>query len=86
MSDYTPRLSSNGDTLRDRYFTFYNPGILIDGDLELVLVETIFPEQNPIDYIPVYKFEMRQVGTTERLGRISFRVANTEDIQRFAGL
>ena len=72
-------------SLRDRYFTFYNPGILIDGDLELVLVETIFPEQNPIDYIPVYKFEMRQVDTAERLGRISFRVANTEDIVLYAG-
>ena len=71
--------------MSDRNFTFYNPGKLIDRDLELVLTKTIPPEQNSPDYIPVYKFEMRQVGTVKKLGRLNFRVANTEDIILYAG-
>lgn len=66
-------------------FKFYRPGKLIDRDLELILIETIAPEVNPIDFIPVYKFEMRQAQTAEKLGQFSFRVANTEDIILYAG-
>ena len=71
--------------MSDRHFTFYNPGILIDRDLELILTETISPETNLIAPVPVYNFAMRQTKTTEKLGRISFRVANTEDIVLYAG-
>ena len=70
--------------MSDRTFAFYNPGTLIDRDLELTLVETIPPETNPVAPVPVYNFAMR-AKTAERLGRISFRVANTEDIILYAG-
>ena len=66
-------------------FSFYNPGKLIDHDLELILIETIPPATNPIDFIPVYKFEMRLAGTAEKLGKFNFRLANTEDIILYAG-
>lgn len=66
-------------------FTFYDPGKLVDRSLELVLIKTISPEVNPIDFIPVYKFEMRQAGTAKKLGKFNFRVANTEDIILYAG-
>ncbi|MEO1340098.1 MAG: GNAT family N-acetyltransferase [Cyanobacteria bacterium J06635_13] len=71
--------------MSDRHFTFYNPGVLIDRNLELILTETIPPETNLVAPIPVYNFEMRQGDTVKKLGRISFRVANTEDIILYAG-
>ena len=66
-------------------FTFYYPGKLVDRDLELVLVKKIFPEANEIADVPVYKFEMRIAGTAQKLGRIDFRVGNTEDLIMYAG-
>ena len=71
--------------MKDRNFTFYVPGKLIDRDLELILIKTIPPETNPIDFVPVYKFEMRHTGTVKKLGDFNFRVANTEDIILYAG-
>ena len=66
-------------------FTFYNPGKLIRNNLELVLVKTISPEDNEIDCIPVYKFEMRIATTKQKIGRINFRVGNTKDLIMYAG-
>ncbi|MEM8675585.1 MAG: GNAT family N-acetyltransferase [Cyanobacteria bacterium P01_G01_bin.67] len=69
----------------DSSFTFYNPGKLVDNDLELILIKTISPETNPIDFVPVYKFKMILSGTGEKLGNFNFRVENTEDIILYAG-
>lgn len=66
-------------------FTFYQPGKLVDRDLELVLVKKIFPEANKVADVPVYKFEMRTINTAQKLGRINFRVGNTEDLTLYAG-
>lgn len=66
-------------------FSFYQPEKLVDRDLELVLVEKIFPEANEIADVPVYKFEMRTTLTAQKLGRVNFRVGNTEDIIMYAG-
>lgn len=71
--------------MENRRFTFYQPGTLIDRDLELVLIQQILPETNEIVDIPVYKFEMRTTGTAQKLGRINFRVGNTEDLIMYAG-
>jgi predicted acetyltransferase len=71
--------------MNDRNFNFLDPGKLVHRDLELILIKTISPETNPIDFVPVYKFEMRQAGTAQKLGKFSFRVANTEDIILYAG-
>ena len=68
-----------------RDFTFYNPGKLIENNLELVLVKSIFPEENEIAYVPVYKFEMRIAGTEQKIGTIDFRVGNTKDLIMYAG-
>ena len=67
-----------------RDFTFYNPGKLIENSLELVLVKSIFPQENEIAYIPVYKFEMRIAGKA-KIGTIDFRVGNTKDLIMYAG-
>jgi tagatose 1,6-diphosphate aldolase len=66
-------------------FSFYQPGKLVDRDLELVLMQKIFPEANEIADVPVYKFEMRTTVTAQKLGRINFRVGNTKDIIMYAG-
>ncbi|MEM7759240.1 MAG: hypothetical protein AAF298_14105, partial [Cyanobacteria bacterium P01_A01_bin.40] len=67
----------HADFMTDSSFTFYNPGKLVDDDLELILIKTISPETNPIDFVPVYKFEMRLSATVNKLGYIDFRVENT---------
>ena len=66
-------------------FTFYNPGKLIKSELELVLVQKIFPEDNEIAYIPVYKFEMKIAQTKQKIGKIDFRVGNTKNLIMYAG-
>lgn len=66
-------------------FTFYNPGKPIENNLELVLIKTISAEENEVDPIPVYKFEMRIVGKEHKIGRIDFRVGNTTNLIMYAG-
>ncbi len=53
---------------------FYDPGRLIDGDLELVLVEN-YPGDPAINYVPAYRFKMTLVGQGKKIGSIEFRVA-----------
>jgi tagatose 1,6-diphosphate aldolase len=65
-------------------FTFLDPGSLIDGDLELVLVET-YPADPYRGYVPAYRFHMRPTGRPIRMGEISLRVGSTEHIERYAG-
>jgi predicted acetyltransferase len=61
-------------------FTFHDPGRLLDGDLELVLVKT-----NPYDsinhWVPDYHFEMRHPGQSEVLGTIRLRIGSPEEIK-----
>ena len=68
-----------------QHFTFYDPGKLIDGNLELVLVKKILPEIDETADVPAYKFEMRIAGTEQKIGRINFRVGNTKDLIMYAG-
>ena len=64
-------------------FSFLNPGQLVDGDLELVLVKT-----NPYDpltrWVPDYHFEMRHPDSTTVLGTIRLRIGVPESV-RVAG-
>ena len=71
--------------LNSQHFAFHNPGKLIANDLKLVLVKTILPEANEIAPVPVYKFEMRSTVTEQKMGRIDFRVGNTQDLIMYAG-
>ena len=63
-------------------FEFIEPGLLLDGELELALVETrpAAPEKG---IVPEYKFEMRVDGA--RAGAIGIRVALNERLARYGG-
>ncbi len=65
-------------------FSFHDPGELIDGDLELVLVSTFSGDLNK-GYVPSYNFEMRLVGKKTPLGRIALRIGDTEAIRGWVG-
>ena len=65
-------------------FLFHDPGKLVDGDLELVLVDT-YPGEPGKGWVPAYSFEMRKVGSGTYLGRIDLRVGETEHLARYAG-
>ena len=54
-------------------FTFFDPGKLIDDELELVLVEKI-PVQPEKKYDPSYRFEMRNTTTKELMGYVHLRI------------
>ena len=74
------------DRYTDRkYFDFYDPGQLIDRDLELVLIKKVLPEFDETVDVPAYKFEMRVVNSKQKIGRINFRIGNTEDLIVYAG-
>lgn len=45
------------------HFYFYNPGKLIDRNLELVLIKKSLPEFDETAEVPTYRFEMRLPGT-----------------------
>lgn len=63
-------------------FEFIDPGILTDGDLELVLT-TKTPRDSTRDWLPSYSFDMRVNG--ERAGGINFRLGNTRNIIMYCG-
>ena len=65
-------------------FQFHDPGTLIDGDLELVLVEKR-PGNPGQNYVPVYKFKMTLSGQGAEIGAIDLRVGNTAHIVMYAG-
>jgi predicted acetyltransferase len=62
----------------------YDPGRLIDNDLELVLVKK-YPGDPAINHVPAYKFKMTPVDQDEEIGRIELRVGNTDHIVMYAG-
>jgi tagatose 1,6-diphosphate aldolase len=65
-------------------FQFYDPGRLIDGDLELVLVKK-HPGDPGQNYVPVYKFKMTLAGQSAEVGAIELRVGDTDHIVLYAG-
>ena len=65
-------------------FEFFDPGRLIDHDLELVLVETS-PGDAVTGRVPAYTFIMRLVDRSVELGRIQLRVGTTDHVLLYAG-
>ena len=65
-------------------FEFYEPGRLIDGDLELVLVEK-YPGDPTINYVPAYRFKMTLVGQDKQIGQIELRVGDTHHLILYGG-
>ncbi len=57
-------------------FIFINPGKLVDGDLELVLIEKT-PADPVKRHVPGYAFEMRRVGKPTAIGSIRLRIGST---------
>jgi tagatose 1,6-diphosphate aldolase len=65
--------------------TFYDPGKLIDEELELLLVET-YAGNPEMGYAPAYKFKMTLQGRWRKeVGRVQLRLGNTERIVMYIG-
>jgi predicted acetyltransferase len=64
-------------------FTFIDPGILIDDDLELILIEKA-PADPVKRWVPQYFFEMRHPGDTIAMGSIRLRIGSAIKL-RYAG-
>ncbi len=78
-------------SLRNRFrveadaFRFRDPGVLVDGDLQLLLRRTLKGDQRR-GIVPEYIFDMVQAERPSTvMGRISLRVGNTEHIEMYAG-
>jgi tagatose 1,6-diphosphate aldolase len=65
-------------------FDFHDPGRLLDGDLELVLVDK-HPGCPDADHAPRYEFKMTLAGQGEEIGRIELRVGSTDHLILYAG-
>ena len=65
-------------------FRFLDPGRLVDGELELVLVRRD-PGDDSWDWSPTYIFEMRHTIRGVRMGTISLRIGHTENLEKYAG-
>jgi predicted acetyltransferase len=61
-------------------FMYLDPGKLIDDDLELVLVMKI-PANEEKGYVPAYEFKMINLKTGQKIGYISLRIGNNENIK-----
>ena len=70
--------------MNKKEFVFLDPGPLVDGNLELVLVERN-PGNPEKELVPAYGFEMRITGTTRRMGVISLRIGNIDKIVKYGG-
>ena len=65
-------------------FRFLDPGELIDGDFQLVLVEKGYkPTDHPL--FPFYKFEMRHVGDESLIGKITLRIGDADTVLKYPG-
>jgi predicted acetyltransferase len=65
-------------------FKFHDPGKLIDGDLELILVHK-YPGNQAIGRVPSYQFKMAHTGHGGELGHINLRIGTTDHILEYAG-
>ena len=65
-------------------FEFRDPGRLIDGDLELVLLEQ-YPGDPLANRVPAFKFAMRRRGELADIGSVELRVGNTTHLVMYAG-
>lgn len=65
-------------------FVFFEPGILIDRDLELKLTDKV-PVNIERNYSPQYKFTLFKTGTKEVMGMIGLRPILTSSLERYGG-
>lgn len=65
-------------------FSFFDPGRLVDGELELVLAHK-YQGDSYRGYVPSYRFNMKLHGITDEVGNIELRIGNTDYIVLYAG-
>jgi tagatose 1,6-diphosphate aldolase len=65
-------------------FTFYEPGELVDDDLQLVLAGTSEADAAK-GFVPAYKFKMTNTGCDEEIGEIHLRVGSTHRLEMYGG-
>jgi len=65
-------------------FTFHDPGKLIDGELELVLVDQV-PGRPDANWVPAYRFSMRLNGSQYEIGQIDLRIGDTDHLRLYGG-
>ena len=63
---------------------FYDPGQLIDNDLNLVLVEK-FEGDTALELVPSYKFKLTRMADRQEMGRIDLRIGTGTAIVMYAG-
>ena len=63
-----------------KVFKFLNPGRLIDGDLELVLVARR-PADPELGHVPWYQFDMRKKSNSCRIGTINLRIGTARQLR-----
>jgi len=68
----------------DEGFTFLDPGLLRDSELSLTLSERQTAQES-IWGVPAYLFDIRLRPTAQKVGRITFRAADSEWIVRYTG-
>ncbi len=71
-------------TAGDSEFEFHDPGRLVDGDLELVLVDTCPPDPS-VGRVPMYRFDMRLAGTGTKIGSVCLRTRCTQRLKQYGG-
>ncbi len=63
-------------------FEFIDPGPLVDGEIEVVVVKTL-PAEPERSWLPAYVFDMRVGG--RKAGGLNLRVGNTDDVITYCG-
>lgn len=76
------KMKESLDKFRD--YKFLEPGVLIDGELKLILKETC-PYDPEKGLVPAYKFEMVNIITWETMGDIDLRIGLTDKLREFGG-
>ncbi len=63
-------------------FTFLDPGEVVDGDLDLVLVRDV-PAEPVKGYVPAYEFEMRSRSGGTVMGNLRFCVGDPDTVLKY---
>ncbi len=74
----------NQDKKLTSKFVFFEPGDLIDGDLELRLVKTLQANESE-NHVPEYEFHMFKMGTDSLMGIIGLRIDLNDRLKKYGG-
>lgn len=83
----TPRMQIKGKEpsfRRSMDFEFYDPGVLVDGDLTLRLEQTLL-DTSGWEPLPTYRFRMVNGADSAEMGFINVRIGTGENLTRYRG-